>query len=106
MIICSRFPIRGVFQSRQGVSRKLGPHAVVTLHLANELARTLSLPLGQAITLAERVGQTGGETASIQLFSTGHLTVDVTRAAREVSERLAQAVEVTPVPKRGRPSTK
>jgi hypothetical protein len=103
--VLSRFAVRGVLQSRQGVSRRLGPHAVVTLHLANELVRTLGLPLGEAISLAERIGESG-ETGSVQLFSTAHLTVDVARATREVGERLAQAVEVTPVPKRGRPSTK
>src|SRR6478736_425773 len=103
--VLSRFPVRGVLQSRQGVSRKLGPHAVVTLHVASELIRTIGLPLGDAIALAERMEQ-GGEVASIQLFSSAHLTIDVARVSREVSERLAQAVEVTPVPRRGRPSTK
>jgi hypothetical protein len=103
--VLSRFPVRGVLQSRQGVSRKLGPHAVVTLHIANELIRALGLPLADAISLAERIGQ-AGETRSVQLFGAAHLTVDLASVNRKVSERLAQAVEVTPVPKRGRPSTK
>ena len=101
----TRFPIRGVIRSRQGVSRRLGPQAAVTLHLASELIRTLGLPLAEAISLAERAGE-APETASIELFSSTRLIVDVSAAARDVNARLADAVEVTPVPKRGRPSTK
>ena len=103
--LLSRFPVRGVLQSRQGVSRRLGPQAVVTLHLANELIRTLGIPLGEALALAERAGNTG-EMATIVLFSSASLTIDITAASREISQRLAHAVEVTPVPKRGRPSSK
>lgn len=103
--LLSRFPVRGVLQSRQGVSRRLGPSAVVTLYLATELIRTLRLPLSQAISLAERIGQ-AGEDGSIELFGAAQVTVDLARVTQEVSERLARAVEVTPVPKRGRPATK
>ena len=103
--VLTRFSIRGVIQSRQGVSRRLGPSAVITLHLANELSRTLGMPLAEAISLAERAGETSG-TASIELFSSTRLTIDVSAATRDVATRLAQAVEVTPVPKRGRPPTK
>ena len=103
--VLSHYPIQGVLKGRQGVSRKLGPHAVVTLHLVNELIRTLALPLAEAISVAERAGQAEG-IASIQLFSTAHLTIDVAGTTREVGKRLALAVEVTPIPRRGRPSTK
>lgn len=101
----SRFHIRGVLQSRQGVSRRLGPQAVVTLHLANELIRTLGIPLGEALALAERAGN-AGEMATIVLFASASLTIDITATSHEISQRLAHAVEVTPVPKRGRPSRK
>ncbi|MEO5952546.1 MAG: hypothetical protein ABIQ44_08800 [Chloroflexia bacterium] len=101
----SRFPVRGVLRTRQGVSRRLAPQAVVTLHLANELIRTLGLPLGTAISLAERAGE-AEETAAIELFPSARLVVQISAAARDVNARLAHAVEVTPVPKRGRPSTK
>ena len=103
--VLTRFPIVGVIQSRQGISRRLGHQAVVTLHLAKELIRTLGMPLGEAISLAERAGSMEG-IASIALFSSTSLTVDMAATYRDVNERLAQAVEVTPVPKRGRPSTK
>ena len=101
----TRFPIRGVIQSRQGVSRRLAPQAVVTLHLASQLIRTLGLSLAQAVLIAERAGEEP-ETASIELFESTRLVVDVSAAASDVSARLAHAVEVTPVPKRGRPSAK
>jgi len=103
--VLSRFPINGVIQSRQGVSRRLGPQAIVTLHIASELIRTLGMPVAEAIRIAERAGRADG-VARIPLFSCASLTVDVAAAALEVNERVANAVEVTPVPKRGRPPTK
>lgn len=103
--VLTRFPVRGVVQSRQGISRRLGPQAVVTLYLASELIRTLRMPLADAISLAERAGNADDST-SITLFSSASLIIDLAAASREVGDRLALAVEVTPVPKRGRPSTK
>lgn len=103
--VLTRFPIRGVVQSRQGISRRLGPQAVVTLYLASELIRTLGMPLGEAISLAERAASTVG-VASVDLFSSTSLTIDLAATSREVNERLALAVEVTPVPRRGRPPAK
>ena len=103
--VLTRFPIRGVVQSRQGISRRLGPQAVVTLYLASELIRTLGMPLGEAISLAERAASTVG-VASVELFSSTSLTIDLAATSREVNERLALAVEVTPVPRRGRPPAK
>lgn len=106
----SRFPVRGVIQSRQGVSRRLAPQAVMTLHLANELVRSTGIPLREALSLAERVqnsqGKDGEGHSSIELFYSAYLTIDLTAAATEISRRLAEAVEITPVPNRGRPPTK
>jgi hypothetical protein len=61
------------------------------------------MPLEKAIALAERAGNDGGK---IGLFPSGSLTLDLDTASSELRKRLALAVEVTPVPKRGRPSTK
>lgn len=106
----SRFPVRGVIQTRQGVSRRLAPQAVVTLHLANELIRSTGMPLHEALGLAERAESSKGKSddghSSIELFSSAYLTIDLTTVTTETSRRLAEAVEITPVPKRGRPSTK
>ena len=103
--VLTRVPVRGVLQSRQGISRRLGPQAVVTLYLANELIRTLGMPLGEAVAMAERAGSSDG-VESIALFPSTSLTIDLAAASRDVGERLALAVEMTPVPKRGRPPTK
>lgn len=108
--VLSRFPVHGVIQSRQGISRRLAPRAVVTLHLANQLVRTTGMPLRDALGLAERVeiakGKGNEQHSSIELFSSAYLTIDLAAAATEISRRLAEAVEITPVPKRGRPATK
>ncbi len=98
----SRFAVRGVIQARQGVSRRLGPQAVIILHIASELNRVLGVSVGDALSLADKLTTMGG-IATITLFSTASITVDVEATEREVAERLAQAIEMTPVPRRGRP---
>ena len=103
--LLSRISIRGVVQSRQGVSRRLAPQAIVTLHIANQLTRSLGVPLAEAISLAQRAGQTDPPTP-ITLFPAATIAIDVVAITREVTDRLARAVEITPVPKRGRPALK
>jgi len=99
----SHYRIEGVVQARQGVSRKLSPHAVLTLRIALRLVEHLEMPLRRALELAhELTGDPGGYPLSRELS----ISLDLNRATAEITERLAQAVEITPVPRRGRPSTK
>ena len=101
----SHFYVNGVLHSRQGVSRRLTPQAVVILFIAEAFVRSIGIGLGDALSLAARINSEGG-VVTIPIFPSASLTVDVSATARHVSERLAHAVEVTPVPKRGRPSIK
>jgi hypothetical protein len=97
--------IEGVVQARQGISRKLSPHAVLTLHIALRLVEHLEMPLKRALTLADelaRSGESGGRTWRSGLS----ITLDLDLATQEINHRLAQAVEITPLPRRGRPSIK
>jgi hypothetical protein len=97
--------IDGVVQARQGVSRKLSPQAVLTLHIALRLVESLEMPLRKALALANELGrnkQMGGYFLSPGLS----INLDLNQSVQEITHRLARAVEITPLPRRGRPSTK
>ena len=101
----TRFSIDGVTQHRQGVRRRLTPNAVAALHIAIELVRALDMKLGPAIQLAQLSVARRGQ-ASIDLFPGTSIIIDIEAVEHEVGRRLAHAVEVTPVPIRGRPRGK
>jgi hypothetical protein len=97
--------IDGVIQARQGISRKLSPHAVLTLYIALRLIQDLEIPLKKALTLAHDLSRSrdgGGHSVSRGLS----ITLDIDQSVEEISRRLARAVEITPLPRRGRPSAK
>lgn len=100
----SHHRVDGVIQSRQGVSRKLAPKGVLTLHLALRLIRSASMPLAPALALAARLANSEGN--SIFFVPGVYLTVNLTQLSAELVSALAYAVEVTPVPRRGRPPAK
>lgn len=101
----SRFSVFGVVRNRQGISRRLTPQSVVSLHLAIELGKTLGLPLADALRVAQQISA-AGTSSRIDVFPFAFLTVDIEAVTRELGQRLAHAVEVTPVPRRGRPPLK
>jgi len=101
----SRFQVPGVVQKGQGINRKLTPHSVVILHIAAQLVRALGMPLGDALGIATQVVSHGG-LAKVELFPSAALTIDVGATTLAVAERLGNAVEVAPLPKRGRPPRK
>lgn len=53
--VLSHHKITGVTQTRQGIARKLSPHAVLILEISLELGRVLSVPLPRALALAEEL---------------------------------------------------
>ncbi len=99
----SHHSIPGVVHKRQGVTRRLTPPVIVTLDIALQLTAELSLPLAKAVEVAAHLVHTGGESAQWRFSENGLLTMDVASIQKAVTDRLAQAVEVTPVPQRGRP---
>ncbi len=101
----SRVTVTGVVQKAQGISRRLTPQSVASLHIAIELGKSLGLPLPHALRIAQRITAENGP-SRIGLFPYAFLTIDVEATTRELGERLAHAVEVTPVPRRGRPHLK
>jgi hypothetical protein len=97
--------IDGVVQARQGISRKLSPSAVLTLHIALRLVVDLEMPLKRALALASELARLG-EAGSYRLSRGLSITFDRDRSVEEITGLLAQAVEITPLPRRGRPPVK
>jgi hypothetical protein len=95
-----------VTQARQGVRRKLTPQAVATLEIALRLIRRLGMPAGQALRVSSELmsGVTRDSPVAGYDISPGiTLTIDSARLIEDVAARLADAVEIAPLPRRGRP---
>lgn len=96
-----RYEIAGVSRARQGVSRRLTARAILSLDIAFRLARSSAMPIGRALQLASRVLH--DEKAIIELEQGISLSFDVSRLRLDLDSRLAEAVEMAPAPRRGRP---
>lgn len=99
--ILSHHTVRGVAQERQGVSRKVSLEGLLQLALAIILIKDLEIPTSSALNLANTLSDTGGS-----LKTPAGISIDLDLAAirAQLDTRLAQAVEIAPVPRRGRPS--
>jgi hypothetical protein len=98
--VLSHNRVSGIAQGRQGVSRRLTVEGLVGLALAVLLVREIGLPIAKAIAVAENLAKNEGRyIASRGLM----LTLDLSSFRADLLERLENAVEVAPIPKRGRP---
>jgi hypothetical protein len=97
--VLSHYTIPGVVQSRQGISRRLSLHGLIILGLTLILTQELGVPSARAIKIAETIAANEGE------FVSGLISVNVgwTKFRTDLIERLGTAVEIAPLPKRGRP---
>lgn len=98
--VLSHNRVSGVAQERQGVSRRLTVEGLLVLALAVLLIQEFGLPTPKAIALAEElVKNEGGYVAERGLS----LSLDLPSFRVRLLESLENAVEVAPVPRRGRP---
>lgn len=97
--LLSHHTVPGVRQARQGVSRTVSFDALRVIAIALELVRELQTPLPQALVWADRLAS-GENPAVAGNFS---LSMALEEVDRQLSDRLAYAVEVAPIPRRGRP---
>ena len=104
--ILSQNQIDGVVSKHQGVARRLSPKAVLTVEIAVRLARALGATMPAALRLARELIQQGTDPARIDAGDGLSLSLDVRRTERDLMDRLAHAVEITPSPQRGRPRRK
>ena len=98
--ILSHHTIQGVAQQRQGVSRKLGIEGLLVLALTAFLIRELGTPVPKAIEIADVLVSSEGNYRSPRGFS---VLLDLSTFRAVLLERLENAVEMAPAPRRGRP---
>ena len=105
--LLSQHRVPGVAQARQGVQRRIQPEAVYLIATAHALNRDFQIPVGAALRLAGELwskdGDVGPEASSTVVQ--GDLAVSVSRRdlRRRIETALAEAVEIAPRPRRGRP---
>ncbi len=99
----SHFAVQGVTQARQGMSRKLSVESLLILSIALSLIRDLDMPVRNAIELATQLAVSNGKT-KLPLGVT--LQVDIEETSTMLLDRLEHAVEIAPLPRRGRPPQK
>ncbi len=97
--LLSHHSIAGVRQARQGVSRMVPYPALRVIAVTLYLIREAQLPLPAALEWGARLA--GGENPA----GSGYLRIsmDMDSLDQRLGEQLAYAVEVAPVPRRGRP---
>jgi hypothetical protein len=99
--ILSHYSVPGIRQEKQGVARRLSIDGLVVLALTALLNRDLGIPTRQAIAISE--GLTKGEGS----YTSPHdlrLQLDLVWFRALLLKQLESAVEIAPIPKRGRPS--
>lgn len=101
--VLSHHTLAGVIQQRQGVSRRVSLDGVLQLALAVHLIQDLQVPTPNALHLAAMLTESGGHHRT----RTGiGIDLDLPRIRADLEARLAEAVEITPIPRRGRPPLK
>jgi len=96
----SHIKIPGVRQEKQGVARRITIDGLLILSIAALLIDQLGLSLSRAVKIAETLAANDGLYASPGGVG---VRLDIDGLRSKLLERLEHAVEVTPIPKRGRP---
>ncbi len=101
--ILSHHHVQGVTQARQGVQRRLPVRSLTILSIALTLMSDLGLPTANALYIAGELVQSRGKI----ILPTGVIIeLDIEQVSDALLQRLEHAVEVAPLPRRGRPPEK
>jgi hypothetical protein len=102
--VLSHHHVDGVLHAKQGIQRQVTPAGLLTLEIALGLGRSMDVPIGRALEMSKRlIAADGGE---VTFGTTLKLRADVESIAYQLELRLERALEMTPIPKRGRPRYK
>jgi hypothetical protein len=99
--ILSHHAVPGVVQQRQGVARKLSVDGLIVLSLITVLIQELGTPVLRAVGIAEVLLRNEGRYESPRGFT---LILDLSTFRTSLLEHLEYAVEMAPLPRRGRPA--
>lgn len=102
--LLSQNRVPGVVQARQGVPRRIPPSALYLIATAHGLNRDFQVPVGAALRLAQAIWESPN-TGAVAAFAVEDLSLQVDREALKsrVDQAVAEAIEMAPRPKRGRP---
>lgn len=106
--LLSQNRVPGVAQSRQGVQRRIQPAAIYLIATTYALNRDLQIPVALALRLAQSIWQTSeldGRPRGVATLPLGEIALQLNRddLMGRMDQALAEAVEMAPRPKRGRP---
>jgi len=96
----SHHTVRGVVQERQGISRRLTVDGLLILSIALLLTAELGTRVANALLIADQLVANGGR---LQPLHGLKIELDLETFRNQLLSRLEQAVEVAPLPRRGRP---
>ena len=99
----SHFQVQGVVQARQGIPRRLSIESLTLIAISLNLSDDFEIPLAKALDLATRLAASGGK---LTRESGARIEVDLPSITESLLQRLEHAVEVVPLPRRGRPPQK
>ncbi|HEY3114779.1 MAG TPA: hypothetical protein VGJ62_13960 [Gemmatimonadaceae bacterium] len=96
----SHFGIAGVVQQKQGVARRITIEGLLTLSVTLALIAGLGSPLGASLDIAQKMIASDG----VYDFTNGlRLELDLRDFRDRLLTSLERAVEIAPLPRRGRP---
>jgi hypothetical protein len=98
--ILSHNRLIGIRQDRQGVARRLSIEGLLALALTALLIQELGLSTAKAIIVAEGIVNSGGRYSAARGV---RVELDLMAFRASLLEQLEHAVEVAPIPRRGRP---
>lgn len=108
--VLSQHRVEGVAQTRQGVQRRLAPSALYLIATVHTLNRELQVPVGGALSIAHALWrdppEAGESDQGIHRIEGISLRIDRSEIKARVDAALAEAVEIAPRPRRGRPPRK
>lgn len=100
--ILSHNKVLGIRQERQGIARRLSIEGLLNLAITALLIDELGLSTAKAIIVTEGIVKSGGRYLARQGLS---VEIDLPAFEAGLIERLENAVEIAPIPRRGRPPT-
>jgi hypothetical protein len=97
--VLSHNKVPGIRQERQGIARRLSVEGLLVLAVTTLLIDQLGLPTAKAIIVAEEIVKGSGRYLAGELS----IEIDLTMFQATLLEKLESAVEIAPIPRRGRP---